>query len=109
LKIDFFILFQFFEVSWVKTNLNQETSDDWRSLNASYMFQPTSMVLRCDFNTCNAPELNLNLAIHPKNAMLGLQMLDLDFVSGFNAKINTNWFRFTLPSFYLYPKLKVGS
>jgi hypothetical protein len=44
LKIDFFIVFQFFKVSWVKTYLNQETSDDWKSLNASYIFQPTSMV-----------------------------------------------------------------
>jgi hypothetical protein len=61
---------------------------------------------KCDFNTCNAPELNLNSAIHPKNAMLGLQMLDLDFVSGSMQRSRQIGLEFTLPSFICIQSLK---
>lgn len=72
-------------ILWSELGRNIFESRDLRWLEKSKckLYVPTHIHgLRCDFNTCNAPELNLNSAIHPKNAMLGLQMLDLDFVSG---------------------------
>jgi hypothetical protein len=103
LNTDFFIVFQFFKVSWVKTYLDQETSDDWKSLNSSYKFQPTSMV--CGVTLTHAMRQNL-IWIHPKNAMLGLQMLDLDFVSGSMQRSRQIGLEFTLPSFICVQSLK---